>query len=136
MLPLQYTGRWRAAGVAVLVVVMFAALMPALWIWRGLTRFSLLPYDKALHFLTFTFLALWFAGQYRQQSYWRIGVGLLSFGILIELCQRMVSYRTSDWVDLLADSVGILAGLGIALMGVGGWSMRFEQWLQDRAKSG
>ena len=85
--------------------------------------------------MIFLLLAIWFSGQYSRRNYWRIAVGLFIFGVLIEISQRMVAYRTSDWMDLLADSVGILLGLAIAVAGVGGWSMRFEQWLQGRAKS-
>ena len=135
MLPLQYERRWQFASVAVLILVMTAALMPAIWFWQNLARSNTQVLDKWVHLGTFLFLAIWFAGQYRRQSYWRIALGLISFGILIEICQRMVSYRTGDLDDLLADSVGILIGLGIAFAGVGGWSVRFEQWLQDRARS-
>jgi VanZ family protein len=135
VLPLQHSRRWRLAGAAVLALVMVSALMPAIWFWRDLARFSNWQYDKWLHLVIFLILAIWFSGQYSRRNYWRIAVGLFSFGVLIEISQRMVTYRTSDWMDLLADTVGILLGLAIALAGVGGWSMRFEQWLQDRAKS-
>jgi VanZ family protein len=135
MLPLHHTRRWRLASVALLVTVTVAAMMPAIWIWRDLARMNLSPLDKWLHFFTFLFLAIWFAGQYHKRSYWRIALGLFAFGILIEVCQRMVSYRTSDLMDLAADTIGIVAGLGIAVIGVGGWSLRFEQWLRDRAES-
>ena len=60
------------------------------------------------------------------QSYWRIALGLLAFGLLIELCQRMVTYRSADWLDVGADAAGIIAGLVISLAGVGGWSRRLE----------
>ena len=134
MLPLQNARRWQMAGVTVLTIVLMAAMMPAIWFWQDLARGSR-TYDKWLHFATFLLLAVWFSGQYSRQSYWRIALGLFSFGILIEICQLMVSYRSSEWMDLLADSVGILFGLAIAMAGVGGWSMRYEQWRQDRAKS-
>ena len=135
MLPLQHPRRWRLAGVTVLILVLFAALMPAMWFWPEIHRLGTLQVDKWLHFTTFAGLAVWFAGQYKPSSYWRIALGLFVFGVVIEACQRAVSYRSSDLVDLLADAVGILFGLGIAMLGAGGWSMRFEQWLQARATS-
>ena len=135
MLPLQHVRRWHIASVAFLVIVMIVAMMPAIWFWEDLARSGAKIFDKWLHFATFLILALWFAGQYRRQSYWLIALGLFSFGILIEICQRMVSYRTGDLIDLFADSAGILIGLSIAFAGIGGWSVRFEQWLQYRARS-
>ena len=123
------------AGVSVLFVVLAAALMPAMWFWPGMHRLGVIQVDKWLHFATFAGLAIWFAGQYKPTSYWRIALGLFVFGLLIEASQRMVSYRSSDLLDLLADSVGILFGLGVAKLGAGGWSMRFEQWLEARAAS-
>ena len=61
-----------------------------------------------------------------------VALGLLAFGALIELCQRAVGYRSAEWLDLAADAAGILAGLGIALVGAGGWCQRVEAWLGAR----
>ena len=58
-------------------------------------------------------------------------MGLLAFGILIELVQGTISYRTSEWMDLVGDAVGITAGLAIGLLGVGGWSVRVEERLSS-----
>ncbi len=134
MLPLRHARRWQLASVAILSVVMTAAMMPEIWIWKNLSRSGIPLYDKWLHLTTFLALLVWFSGQYKPASYWRIVLGLLSFGILIEICQRMVSYRSGEWADLLADVLGIVLGLIIAVAGVGGWSLRFEQWVQDRAE--
>ncbi len=88
--------------------------------------------DKWLHAITFVFLAIWFAGQYRPNSYWRIGIGLVLFGALIEACQRLVTYRSSEWFDIVADAAGIAVGLAVAMAGLGGWSLRLEEWLATR----
>jgi hypothetical protein len=57
---------------------------------------------------------------------------MLAFGGFIELCQRMLSYRSAESLDLLADAVGIAMGLAIAAAGAGGWSLRLETWLAER----
>lgn len=88
--------------------------------------------DKWLHGITFALLAIWFAGQYRPRSYWRIGAGLMIFGLLIEGCQRLVSYRSAEWFDVAADSAGIIIGLTVATAGIGGWSLRVEDWYLRR----
>jgi VanZ family protein len=128
MLPLQYVSWWRTASAILLILVLVAALMPAVWLWpdRGKIVSWLGEFDKWAHAIMFALLAVWFAGQYRPRSYWRIALGLVMFGLLIELCQRLVAYRSAEWLDVAADGVGIIAGLLVAAAGLGGWSQRFE----------
>jgi len=85
--------------------------------------------DKWLHGFTFLTLSMWFTGLYNTKAYWRIGIGLLVFGLIIEACQRMVSYRTADWIDVGANTAGIILGLAIGAAGIGGWCVRAEQRL-------
>ena len=134
MLSLRYSGRWRAAGLMLLILVLAATLMPAVWFLSDRSDYLswLTDIDKWLHGVTFLFLAIWFSGQYERRAYWRIAIGLFLFGVLIELCQRMVAYRSAEWYDLAADVGGIVAGLAIAAAGIGGWSLRTEEWLVRR----
>ena len=130
MLPLRYARRWQVASILLLILVLAATLMPVVWFWPNRREFAawFIDADKWLHGITFVFLAIWFAGQYRPRSYWRIGVGLIGFGFLIEACQRLVSYRSADWFDIAADVAGITVGLAVAMAGLGGWSL----WLENR----
>ena len=134
MLPLRYVHRWRIAGIAILLLALAASMMPAIWFWSDRREFVawFIDADKWLHGITFAFLAVWFSGQYRPRSYWQIVIGLLLFGVLIEACQRMVSYRSAEWFDIVADTLGIITGLLIAMTGLGGWSQRVENWYARR----
>ena len=131
MLPLRYAQRWSIASAFLLLLVLAATLAPAAWFLPDRQQFVtwFINVDKWLHGVTFVLLAVWFAGQYRPHSYWRIGAGLISFGVLIEACQRFVSYRSAEWFDVAADGAGITLGLTIAAAGLGGWSLRVEDWL-------
>ena len=137
MLPLNHSRQWRIASVVMLLLVLASALMPAVWFFDD--KASVLSWldhtDKWLHASTFLVLALWFAGQYRPRSYWRIAVGLMFFGLFIEFCQLLVSYRMADWADVGANTIGILIGLLTALAGVGGWCLRVESWHAARQSS-
>ncbi len=137
MLPLRYALGWQAMSTVLLLVVLAGTLMPATWLWPERVRIEnwLDNPDKWAHLLTFAVLAVWFAGQYRRKSYWRIAAGLVGFGILIELCQQTVGYRSAEWLDLGADVLGIVLGLAIGLAGAGGWSQRFENWYITRGAS-
>jgi VanZ family protein len=42
-------------------------------------------------------------------------LGLLAFGAAIEVVQAFVPGRSCEWEDLLADSVGIVAGVLVTL---------------------
>ena len=101
-----------------------------MWFWPNRREYVawFIDADKWLHGITFVFLAIWFAGQYRPRSYWRIGVGLICFGFLIEACQRLVTYRSADWFDIVADVAGITVGIAVAMAGLGGWRL----WIEDR----
>jgi len=129
MLPLRYASRWRVASVVLLILVLVATMMPAVWFWPNRQEFItwFIGADKWLHGVTFVFLAIWFAGLYERHSYLKIGLGLTLFGLLIEACQRLVTYRSSDVFDIVADAAGILIGLVVAMAGLGGWSLWFER---------
>jgi hypothetical protein len=132
MLELRYAGAWRAMSVLALLVILGATLVPSDWLWIDDPSFDFPVSDKWMHGITFTALSLWFSGQYARSSYWRIALGLLAFGILIEIAQRAVGYRSADLLDLAADLAGIVAGILIALTGAGGWTPKLEDWLQHQ----
>ena len=134
MLPLHHVRAWQIASIVFLILVLVATLMPAFWLWddRFEALAALKSIDKWVHGFAFFSLAVWFAGLYRPRSYWRIGLGLLLFGLLIEACQRMVGYRTADWLDVGADAAGIIAGLLLGVAGLGGWCLRIEERLAIR----
>ena len=134
MLPLRHAAAWRVAGTALLGMVLVATLLPATWVMpAGSSLLDWVPHaDKWGHGATFLFLAAWFSGQFRPRSYWLIGLGLLLFAFLTEGCQYLVAYRTADWFDIAADAAGIIVGLTVATAGLGGWSLRAEQWYWQR----
>ena len=75
-------------------------------------------WDKLNHVLAFVALS-WSAclgsGGSRRWL-WRLAIGLLAFGALIEIAQLYVPGRSSEWGDLLADTIGIGFGTALALM--------------------
>ena len=134
MLSLRYARRWQVASLTLLLLVLAATLMPAVWFWDD--RFKAMSWfdgvDKWFHGVTFLVLSVWFTGLYRKRSYWKIGIGLLLFGLIIEACQRMVTYRSAEWLDVWADAAGIILGLVIGAVGIGGWCLRVEERLAKR----
>ncbi|MFT3821899.1 MAG: VanZ family protein [Rubrivivax sp.] len=72
-------------------------------------------WDKRNHLLAFASLALvaelafWPAARRRA----KVLLGLLAFGGFIELVQSQIPERSAEWVDLLADGLGIALGLAL-----------------------
>jgi glycopeptide antibiotics resistance protein len=127
MLPLRHAGLWRFLSVILLLVVLAGTLSPSVWFdskVEALTWFE--NADKWIHGLSFLFLSIWFAGLWERRAYWRIAVGLMLFGFIVEGCQLLVSYRTADWLDIAANTVGIIVGLTAATAGLAGWGPRLE----------
>lgn len=131
MLDLRFTRFWQLASLLGMLLVLVAALVPAGWIWGNHSAFNFQPSDKWLHGITFAFLTFWFCGQYERASYWRVFLGLAAFGILIEICQQAVAYRSAEAMDLAADLAGILVGLLLSLLITGGWSQKVESLVAE-----
>lgn len=101
------------------------ALTPLLWrgiFWTllgstlilSLTPVQQLPqalsfWDKAQHALGFAALAISGLLAYPART-WRFGLGLVLLGVGIELAQAWSGWRHGDWLDWLADCVGLALG--------------------------
>lgn len=75
--------------------------------------------DKIAHFgAYFVFVILWsftckmnLIEAYRKENLKYVAVSGLLLGLLMEVCQYVfTSYRQMDWLDMLANSVGVLLG--------------------------
>lgn len=134
MLPLRHARLWRVLSFLILASVLLATLAPLHWLFdNNQSSLSWLPFaDKWMHAATFAFLMLWFSGLFQKHRYWLIAAALLLLGAFVELCQLQVSYRTAEWNDMLANTAGIIAGLAVAVAGLGGWGLRMEDWYSNR----
>lgn len=95
---------WRGVFAVALVGVLVLALKP------GTATPELFPEaDKVRHLAAF--IVLWLIGaRARVMPAWALALGLLGFGLGIELLQSFTPTRQASFADLLADAVGI--GLG------------------------
>jgi VanZ family protein len=92
---------------------------------------ELLPNDKVTHFSGYCILALWFAGVARRSRYLVVGLLLIALGGSLEIAQGLMHEgRTADWLDFLANSLGIATGLGVAALGLGDWMVWVERLLR------
>ena len=125
MLPLAHAPAWIAASVLLVAGIVFLSLAP---IAPDLS----LPTnaDKVEHALAYVCLALWFTGIVARRQFWKVALGLFALGMSIEFLQAAMPYgRQGDPWDLLANVVGIAAGMAIGARRTGGWALGVEAWL-------
>jgi hypothetical protein len=117
------------------------------WLWAGLwcvaiaatVVLSLVPQpdmvglpsgsDKAKHFFFYALLA---AGAVQLYPRWRsllsVGIGLVVMGIGLEYAQgALTTYRMMDRADALANTFGVIAGLGVQLTPWRDLLLKFDQ---------
>ena len=81
--------------------------------------------DKALHVMMYVVPASLFGGAYLNRPVARTILGLLVFSSFIEAIQYWLPWRSGEWLDLLANLVGISIGIAIASR-----ARRFMRWLE------
>jgi VanZ family protein len=100
------------------------------WLWMfwtcvlAILVLSLLPlspqlpttgWDKTNHLLAFCVLTMLGNQAYRGRTL-MVLLGLLAYGGLIEILQSFTPDRMAEWADLLADSLGLAAGLALGAL--------------------
>lgn len=98
---------WRALLAVLLIAITWLALSPAP------PRTVDTGWDKSNHAIAFAalaFTAVW-ALWPRPRQWLLLVVALLAYGGAIEVAQSFVPPRSGDWLDLLADGLGITIGL-------------------------
>ncbi len=95
---------WKVAFSALVVLTTVMSLMP-----NEQVPSSLVFWDKAQHTLGFAALVVLGLLAY-PLAVPRVLAGLLLFGAGIECAQALTGWRQGDWMDWLADAVGIALG--------------------------
>ncbi len=94
---------WYLLGGVLLLMVATVSLMPVPDVGVN---------DKFSHLATYFFLGGWFSllAANRAVLGWTI-IGLIAYGILLELLQGMTDYRYAEWGDVLANASGTMVGV-------------------------
>jgi VanZ family protein len=76
-------------------------------------------WDKAQHALAFGVLMLLGFLTYRR-AFWKMAMGLILYGVAIEVIQSCTGWRSGEVLDAVADGVGILL-TALLIQGHGFW---------------
>ena len=116
---LKHRKLWFALGYLMLAVVAYASLAPI--------TTDVPTSDKTLHFITYGILSAFFTTLVQaSRSLWLVAVGLVLFGILLEILQGLTGYRYFEVMDMLANSLGVLTGLLLRLTPMPIWFRQVE----------
>lgn len=123
MWPLKFPRLWTAGSCIVVAAALYTCLAPVEMLAPQLELVS----DKLQHSVGYIALAVWFGGLYPPARYWAIAAGLFFMGVSVEILQGLMDLgRHADVQDLLANTLGIAAGLLLARLGLGQWTRRLE----------
>jgi len=104
-IPLRYTPWWLAIGILLVIVVIIASLIPVPDVVNQLPQNT----DKLQHFIAYFILMGWFVQIYHLLSQRvRLAIGFILLGLLLEILQEFSGIRHADWIDMLANSLGVL----------------------------
>lgn len=93
------------------VAIFIMSLMP------GKQLPSSLPWDKALHFIGYAGLAFLARMGSNKHPSWQIIVGCIVFSLGIEFLQQFIPNRGFEWLDLVANSLGVITGVLVGTWG-------------------
>lgn len=116
---------WRALLLVLIIVISYFALSPRP---PAVIDFG---WDKLNHLAAFAALTISACLSFPapRASMLVLALAMLGYGGLIEILQFFVPGRSSEWGDLLADSIGIACGLFMASS-----ALRAVSWLKQRGR--
>ena len=100
------------------VTALAAVLVLSLWPTTEPPSFHT-GWDKTDHLAAFAVLGLLGLPSWPLRR-WRVLLGLLAYGVLIEVLQGFTVYRLGDWRDVVADALGV----ALAALIHAGWQRR------------
>jgi len=123
---LRFTPHWTLMGVVYVVAVVYLSLVPD----PSPDVLSFPESDKVMHFSAYAFLMLWFGQIYHERPVvFLIASGLVALGILLEILQGVSGCRTFGYMDITANTLGVIFGFSIARTRFGGVLYGLETFL-------
>ncbi|MCU7939545.1 MAG: VanZ family protein [gamma proteobacterium symbiont of Bathyaustriella thionipta] len=122
---MHYRSLWLMLGVLYIGFIFMGSLLrvPEMTI-------SLTHTDKVVHFLMYFILVGWFVQLYQtSSSRILILISAILLGMLIEFLQGMTPYRSFDFADEIANSIGAFSAFILAKTTFDSILVTFDQWL-------
>jgi len=119
----RFQAAWLALGWALVAAVVVGSLLPS----SSLPAFQV--WDKLEHLAAYGVLAFVFAGALGRARWKAVLWGFLALGAGLEVAQALGGAgRMADPWDMVANTLGVVMGLGLASRVPGGWC----RWVEAR----
>jgi len=108
---LRFPGWWITLGILLVCIVIYMSLAPLSF--SGIIYFP--QSDKVAHFAAYTVMMFWFSQIYpKRPASLLIASGIIMLGILLEFIQGASGYRTFEYLDMAANTLGVISGYCLA----------------------
>ena len=125
---LTYLRLWLSIGWLLIALIVYLSLTP-----HPINTPHFYNSDKVGHLLAYAALMGWFSQIYRHASQQiKIAMALVGLGITMEFLQGLTHYRMFDYVDMLANSLGVLIGWVVAKTSLGQTLAYLDQRISHR----
>ena len=123
---LRFSGWWTFLGILLVAIVVYVSLAPL----SPSRIFAFPESDKIMHFSAYAAMMLWFGQIYaKRPASLFVASGLIILGVLLEILQGLSGYRTFEYLDITANTLGVILGLSIAQTRLGRLFYAFEMFL-------
>ena len=122
---LRYPSFWLA-GAMLLFLIMLTIGLSA----RLMDAVDDVTDDWVVHILGFMVITIVFCGPLQQRFRNKIFIGALVFGVLIEIIQLTIPYRTASLTDMSANLLGLALGWLYLRSKYGDWCLGLEKLLR------
>jgi VanZ family protein len=102
---LQFLRFWRITGWFIVALAWYVALDPSPPDLSGI-QFG----DKIVHLISYLGMMLWLVQCYPRRRQWHLFTFFIFMGIAIEFVQGWSGYRSFEYEDMIANSIGVLLG--------------------------
>jgi len=108
---LRYRPLWTALGWCIVAGILWLSLVQAP------PQIDVDDGDKLGHFIGYGTLMFWFCELYATRRLrLAYGAAWIAMGITVEYIQGQLGYRSYDWLDMVANTVGVLIGWSVAAL--------------------
>ncbi|MFB3083630.1 MAG: VanZ family protein [Gammaproteobacteria bacterium] len=95
---------WLFTGWLLIALVVYVSLIPAL------PSIDITAADKVAHVFAYATLTLWFLQLYPADRRAMLVIGFIMMGIALEFLQELTASRSFEYVDIAANTGGVVLG--------------------------